>query len=249
MRIALIFLLLAGLLAWLMACKTNKKTTENANTQLVELKTSGCFGFCPVFRLTFWNNKNVEFEGINFTQQKGIKTFELTDEELAQLRAKVLETNVWQFPDRFESTVQDAPGATITVFEPVRPGQPGGKDKKKSTHGTIDRPKTLLDLEGLMKNLAEKHGLNVSRGVDPNEPQPGARAEIIVKLDEKLNAGNWIAQFTDLRLQLVRRIPPENTWVVAFDTTQIDEKTLIDFFKNIDGVILAQPNMKVKDRN
>lgn len=235
-----LFFLLVSAVFGLAACKSSKKTAENLNAPFVELKTSGCFGFCPVFRLTFFGNRHVEFEGINFTAQTGIKTFELTADELTKLRAKVAATNVWQYPDRFESTIQDAPGATITVWD---------GERKKSTQGTMDRPQALLDLQALMTQLGENHGLNLTRGVDPKAPQPGARAEVIVKLEEKLNAGNWIRQFEDLRLQLVRRIPPENMWVVAYDTTQVEQETLLELFRATVGVILAQPNLKSEERD
>lgn len=234
------YLLFFALVGWLAGCKSSKKTAENLNAPFAELKTTGCFGFCPVFRLTFFGNRHVEFEGLHFTAQTGLKTFELTDDELSKLKAKLAATNVWQYPDRFESTIQDAPGATITVWD---------GDKKKSSHGSMDRPQALLDLQALMTQLGENHGLNLTRGVDPKAPQPGARAEVVVKLEENLNAGNWIRQYEDLRLQLVRRIPPENMWVVAYDKTQVDETVLLELFRSTVGVILAQPNSKTGERD
>lgn len=226
-------------IAALFACKGSKKMAD-PNAKLVQLETAGCRGFCPIYRLTFWQNGKAEFEGIRFTAQTGLRNFTLDKTELAGLQQLVAETNLWQYPDRFQSTIADAPSATLTVWD---------GDKSKSTLGSIDRPQPLLALEAHLKLLAEKKGLQVRFGVDPNEPAPGVRSEILVQLKDDVNAGNWLQQFEDLRLRLVRRIPPNNTWLVAYDRTEIEEPTLIDLFKGMDGCLHAQPNNLTKDRN
>lgn len=227
------------LAAALFACKGPKKMAD-PNAKLVQLETVGCRGFCPIYRLTFWQNGKTEFEGIQFTAQTGLRNFTLDPAELAGLQQLVAETNLWQYPDRFQSTVVDAPSATLTVWDGA---------KTKSTLGSIDRPQPLLALEAHLKSLAEKHGLQARRGVDPNEPAPGTRAEILVQLKDDVNAGNWLQQFEDLRLRLVRRIPPNNTWVVAYDRAQIEETALLDLLKGMDGCLNAQPNKLANDRN
>ncbi|MFN4254441.1 MAG: DUF6438 domain-containing protein [Saprospiraceae bacterium] len=231
----LVWLLAAALLA----CKGPKKMAD-PNAKLVQLETAGCRGFCPIYRLTFWQNGKAEFEGIQFTAQTGLRNFTLDPTELAGLQQLVAETNLWQYPDRFQSTVADAPSATLTVWD---------GPKTKSTLGSIDRPQPLLALEAHLKSLAEKHGLQVRRGVAPNEPAPGTRAEILLQLKDDVNAGNWLQQFEDFRLRLVRRIPPNNTWVVAYDRSQIEEPALLDLLKNMDGCLNAQPNKLANDRN
>jgi hypothetical protein len=47
----------------------------------------------------------------------------------------------------------------------------------------------------------------------------------------------------------VRRISSENTWLVGYDSKQIDENAIIELFKNTEGVIEVQANAKVEDRN
>jgi hypothetical protein len=68
-------------------------------------------------------------------------------------------------------------------------------------------------------------------------------------LKEGVNAGNWIAKFTEFKLQLIKRIPPNNTWLVAYDREQINEKAVIELFKGSEGVINAQGNAPTDDRN
>jgi hypothetical protein len=218
--------------------KCGKNTADTSN--LVELQTGACFGFCPVFTLTVLNNGLVRYEGKQFVEKPGKDSVNLTAEELKRLKAKVKEVNLWQYPDMIKTDVVDAPFATLTAWE---------ADKSKSVRGSIDRPAPLLELEALLKDLAEAHGLNVKRGVSPHDVPKANRSEILLKLKPDVNAGNWIQQFDEIKLQLVRRVSTDNIWLVAYDTKQVDEKTLIELLKGMDGVVEVQANKEVKERN
>lgn len=220
--------------------KCKKKSSASDMSNLVSLETGPCFGFCPVFKLDVLNNGLVRYEGVRFVEKVGKDSFKLTDPELKQLKAKIKEVNLWQYPDMIKTDVVDAPFATLTAYE---------EGKSKTVRGSIDRPAPLLALEGLLKDLAEAHDLQLKRGVNPNTPPAGTQRELIVKLKPEVNAGNWINQFTEFKLRLVRRVATENTWLVAFDPKQIEEKTLIDVLKDMDGVIGVQSNKPANERN
>lgn len=226
------------ILAALISCQTGKQTAS-PDALFVEIKSGACFGFCPVFRLTVRNNGLVEYEGIRFAEKTGLDSFQLTKAELAGLRKKVRQVNLWQYPDRIETQVADAPFVTLTAF---RDGQ------SKSVVGSIDRPAPLLELETLLKNLAEKHDFQVDRGVNPNEIPAERRKEVIVKLQPDVNAGNWVREFTGYRFVLVRRLSSENIWLVAYDPAQMEEQEVLRLFKGSKGVLEAQANRKVEER-
>ncbi len=226
------------LLTTLAFCKTGQKSLAD-NTPFVELKTGACFGYCPVFRLTVRNNGWVDYEGLLFAERQGSDSFQLTKAELGRLRTKVKQVDLWQYPDHIKSDVMDAPSATLSVFK---------AGTVKSVLGSIDRPAPLLELEDLLKDMAEAHDFQVKRGVNPNEPPLHSRREVIVRLQPEINAGNWIQQFTEFRFLLVRRVSEENMWVVAYDPKQIDEKAVLALFKESKGAIDAQTNKTVKDR-
>ena len=226
--------------AALFACKTQKNSAIAPGSPFIALQTGGCFGYCPVFKLTATTSGLVRYEGERFVEKEGRDSFLLTAAELAQLRSKTAAVNLWQYPDRIESDIMDAPSATLTAYDGAR---------SKSVSGSIDRPAPLLELENMLKDLAEAHGLQVRRGVDPNTVPEATKKELIVKLRPELNAGNWIGQFSDIRLRLVRRISAENIWVVAYDSKEIEEKSIIELLKNTDGAVEVQVNAKVQERN
>ncbi len=214
------------------------KNREAGN--LIAIESGACFGFCPVFRLAVQNNGLVHYEGIRFTEKAGKDSFNLSSEELKRLKIKVMEANLWQYPDIIKTDLVDAPFVSLTAFE---------GEKSKTVKGTIDRPAPLLELEGLLKDLAEAHGFQVKRGINPNEISDRSGREVIVRLKPELNAGNWAAQFTDIKVRLVRRLSEDNIWLLMYDGAEVDEKTLIEVLKKTDGVIEVQPNKKVQERN
>ena len=222
------------------AGKCRKNTSGGDASNLVELKTSGCFGFCPMFRLTALNNGLVRYEGERFVEKVGKDSFQLTPAELKQLKTKVKDANLWQYPDKIKTDIVDAPFATLIAYE-------GGRSK--TVTGSVDRPAPLLELEALLKDLAEAHGVQVKRGVNPNDPPAKAPKELIVKLKPDVNAGNWVAQFQEIKVRLVRRLGSENIWLVSYDSSQVGEKDMIEVLKSTQGVLEVQANGQVKDRN
>lgn len=223
-RMTLIFAILTQL-----GCRPGNHIHGSA--PMVELRTGGCFGYCPIIRLTVRHDGWVEYAGGQFAERQGLDSFRLTEQEIRQLRKEVQKANLWQYPDKIESQVVDAPWSTLIVY---RDGA------SKSVLGSMDRPAPLLELENTIKNLAEAHGFQVKQGVNPKEPPPGTRREVTVTLRSDLNAGNWIAQFRDIRLLLIRRVSAENKWIVAYDPAEISEKGLIELFRSTDGVLGVQ---------
>lgn len=233
-------LLLLLSLSVMSAEKCKKKSAAGDMSNLITLETGACFGFCPVFRLEVLNNGRVRYEGKRFVEKVGKDSFQLTEVELKQLKTRIKEVNLWQYPDMIKTDIMDAPFATIVAWQ---------DGKSKSVRGSIDRPAPLLQLEALLKDLAEAHDFQLKRGVNPNSAPAGTTKEIIVKLKPEVNSGNWINQITEFKLRLVRRLGAENNWLVSFDPKQIEEQTLIDALKSMDGVLDVQTNKPVKERN
>jgi hypothetical protein len=219
------------------ACKSHKNMTDK-DSLLISMRTHGCRGYCPVYQLDFYQSGKLLYRGIRFVRDTGIITTGITPEELADLKKTVAEVNLWQYPERIESQVADAPGSVMTVYNGAQ---------QHAVSGSIDRPQPILNLEKKMKDLAEGHGFAVKFGVDPGAPPPGY--EVIVQLRDDVNAGNWIGAYEDLRLRLVRRLGAENKWIVAYDPGKCSDKKLLGLFKEDKAVVAAQPNQKTEERN
>lgn len=212
---------------------------------LIQLETSPCRGYCPVYRVLFRANGVAEYEGERFVEKIGRDSFRLTASELVQLRKAVETTNLWQYPNEFPVTIADAPGASLTVYR---------NSEQKTVRGSMERPKPIRDLDELLRQLTRAHGINLD-SKDPNALPEGAQSELLVKLKPGLNAGNWLRDFnqggSEVQLKLVRRTggTGDNIWVVGYDRRKIEEKTLLDLLKTTDGVLEAQPNRQAQERH
>jgi hypothetical protein len=230
-----LFLVLIGTISLLTSNKCSQNTgVVNTHTPLVQLQTLGCRGFCPTYKLCFYQDGMLEYEGIRNMLKMGMDTVKLSSAELKRLTNAVKEVNLFQYPERIESKVADAPSSTITVFD--------GATAHEVT-GSIDRPAPILTLEALLIDLAEAHGLKLREGVNPYLP-PTNQQEILVTFKPDVNPGNFMMQLEKVRLRIVRRTGVENQWIIGYNPDQIKEKQLIDLLKGMDGVLEAGPVKK-----
>lgn len=213
-------------------CGQQPAGKSSDNTPLVNLELPGCRGYCPAYKLEFRNNGSVLYEGFRNMTKLGKDSIKLTASELQQVKTTLKTVNLWQYPEVIKSMVADAPMGTLTVFE---------GEKSHSVSGSIDRPKPILELEELLKTVVEAHGLKVKKGVDPYAVPPNQQ-ELLVKFKPEVNPGNFLMQFEEIKLRIVRRVSAENQWIIGYNPDQISEKQIIEMFTGMDGVLEAKPN-------
>ncbi len=73
-----------------------------------------CFGMCPVFKSSVSQDGVVEYEGINFVDNMGDYTAQLTEEQMNSIREKLMEVNYFELDSVYDNEyVMDLP-AVIT---------------------------------------------------------------------------------------------------------------------------------------
>ncbi len=221
-------------------CPQKKAPAAADHLPFGQLEMGPCFGYCPVYRLSFHNDGWMVYEGKRFVEKTGLDSVRISAEELAGLREKLAAVDLWQYPDRIPTNLADAPYGTLTAWK---------NGASKSVAGTIDRPEPLLSLEKMMIDIGTAHGFELKKGVNPNRPPAKDRPELLVKFKPDANAGNVLGQITELDVRLVRRTGPENIWVVSYDPAQIKAKDLIALVKTLEGVEEAQENGKAEERH
>jgi Domain of unknown function (DUF6438) len=222
-----------------MQCASRKAAPLPPDAPFVTLATSGCRGYCPVFTLALKQNAYVEYTPDRYCAVAEKRTFRLTQAEYDLLKTQVAAIPYKKYPAYIESTIADAPAATLTFHE---------RDTAYSITGTIDRPKSLIELENTIRDIAAAHGIDTRKAFDPNETPPASASELLVQLKEEINAGNWITQIQVGNPRLVRRIPPNNAWVVSFDHTQIGVKEMIAVIEGSVDVVRVARNMRSSER-
>lgn len=228
-----ILVVLLSSIAMMSASKcSEKKPVTTDHSPLVKLEMYGCRGFCPSYNLLFHNDGIMAYEGLRNVVKMGVDSTQLTGPDLKRLQEAVEAINLWQYPKRIESQIADAPNSLLAVYN---------GEKRHEVRGSVDRPKPILEFETMLKDLAEKYGFKVKEGVNPYEAPPNQQ-EILVKFEAAVNPGNFMMQFQEIRLRIVRRVSAENLWIIGYNPDQITEKQLIDMMKVMDGVLEAKPN-------
>jgi hypothetical protein len=222
-------------------CATPKTPDAPApDAPMVSLATGGCRGYCPIFEIKINQNGSCAYTPERNCDVSEPRTFQLTASELAKLKKEIAAIPYRTYPERFESTIADAPPSTLVFYEKV---------KAFSITGTLERPKKLQDLEETIRGFALKNGIDTRKAADPNEIPASRSTELLVQLKEEVNAGNWITTIEVGNPKLMRRMPPNNTWLIKFDNTQIKVKEMIAVLQGSTSVIKVQQNMRASDRD
>lgn len=109
---------------------------------IVSLERTTCFGTCPSYKLTIYENGLVVYEGMDFVGTMGIRKANIGRNSVQQLVSKLESSNFFSFKDSYdEYMATDAPSAIIYV-------KIGNKEKRISHYyGDLNAPMELYELE------------------------------------------------------------------------------------------------------
>ncbi|MBC7774340.1 MAG: hypothetical protein H7246_02795 [Phycisphaerae bacterium] len=206
-----------------------------ANVKLIQFETSGCRGYCPIYKLTFLSDGTMEYVGSGGVEKVGEETVKLTGDEFSKLQKALNRADLWQYPATIPSTVVDAPRHTFTVFK---------DGKMHVVKGTAGLPEPVLKLEQLMQDIAESHKIMVKKGVDPTDPA-SMSGEVLVQFTPGVNVENFCAQFMEIRVRPMRRVSENNIWIIGFLPSELTETQFISILDGMEGVMKVQSNKRL----
>lgn len=105
-------------LAAFISCKQQQKATgqnlpEQDNELLFSLKTTPCFGECPVFDLKLYNDSTLIFEGKQFTQLEGTHKSKLNSRQYEAFTNLVDQVDWGNLNDEYVSDMTDLPSSSF----------------------------------------------------------------------------------------------------------------------------------------
>lgn len=126
---------------------TDTSPANLANTIIV-LQRNGCYGTCPIYKLTIYGDGKVVYEGKNFVKEKGSKTTNISQDEVARLVSRFNDTHYFSLNDKYDSAV-DTPWTVTSITI-------DGKIKSVShIAGDRDAPRELTELEDMIDVVAK----------------------------------------------------------------------------------------------
>ena len=131
------------LISFLMSsCKTTQDISKIDEWQkVVEMYKGPCYGRCPVFTFTIYDNQMATYRGKQFTDREGLYTKTLTPETYKKVVNAFSAANMWEFEDFYKSQIPDAATVTLTYVE---------DGQEKTVKGKENRPKEIRKLEQML---------------------------------------------------------------------------------------------------
>jgi len=116
----------------------------------ITLERGMCYGTCPVYSVTLFENGSVIYYGEKFVKETGYQTATLNQSGFTDLLQACYESGFFQMNDEYVNLdMTDMPNAIITV-------QNGSGIKRvEHYHGDIHAPANLTSLENLIDEVVQ----------------------------------------------------------------------------------------------
>ncbi len=229
----------------LSSCSTFGDLTKvdlNELTQVVEMSKSPCYGRCPVFRLTIYENGIVSFDGERYTERVGLWVKELEAERYDEILRAFRKANLWRFRNVYRGEYYDAPTVSITYYE---------EGDVKTIVGKDGRPYQVLELEAMLDNLARSEGWMQIGGESGNYglPENIIANELIVQLREGHDGNRWVRQYRKQEMEVLERVSPSgNYWRVRYNPDIKSPEEMLAMVRRDLEVVGAEFNKKLELR-
>lgn len=226
-----------SLLLSLNACKP---TFDRMNLQEISIVASmekgPCYGRCPVFNLTIYENGIVTFEGKRFTDREGMYYRKLNKKEISALREKFREADFFSFNRVYPSRIPDMATVSISYNE---------GDKSATVMGKEGRPEAVMKLENYLDKIANSGEWEARIRTEKEE----VINEIIVQLKEEINLPTWMEKYRELEVDPFRKLTPNaNNWLIRFNTEKISAEEMLKLLRLDEDVISAELNLNLETR-
>ncbi|MCB0651708.1 MAG: hypothetical protein KDC85_10570 [Saprospiraceae bacterium] len=229
-----VILLTLFCLLMLNSCGVLEKNTRLEELgKVIEMSKGPCFGTCPVFTLTVYDNGVVAYKGERFTDKLGLYIKVLKKGEFQNIVKAFSDANLWQFQDFYKSQVPDLQTVTLVYHE---------EGDIKTIVGKDGRPSTVLELENLLDNLVTADGWELKEKPTYGLPDNVKPDEIIVQLIYNVDATTWVRKYAKQEMAVVKALPSGQFWVIKFNKDIIPPREMIEFIRRDDYVISAQFN-------
>lgn len=207
-----------------------------------------CFGRCPVYTLSLYQNGLLVYEGERFTDKEGTWYKLLGRTEVAAVLDSFVALDMRRFPASFPSRVPDL--ATVTMsFVNLPDGE------RFVTAFKEEAPDDLLKMAERMRALAQASDFRqyidtIRTGENLiGLPIETKKEEIIVHLQPTTNPDAWIVKYARQNAKIKEKLTPSGSYyLIEVDTGLMDLEELIDLMRRDEAVLSAQRNQQLNPR-
>ncbi len=237
------------------SCSSLKKAKKfNKEKAVLGLKKEADSGPYSVYNLFIYPNGYAVYEGFVNVEKYGIYAKKMTKEEIESLKSKFDQSDFFGYKEKYSIPSADLPVISLIYNKE--------KDRKKTVVGSIDRPRSLLELQILLEQIAKSDDMvkiedfeALKRSENVNEyqeiePDYKIESEIIIETQSGVFLAQWLRKYTEYDVRLVNKISDDlNLWVISYNTTKISANQMLDMLKADSEIKSAEFNKKLNKRN
>ena len=229
MRLPITFICI---LLLILAC-TKKIVPSTSGGKLLQMDKSPCFGYCPVYQLTVFDNGLLSLHAQQNLKDPGTYRYQMTKSELKQFKAQLAKLNLSTYKDEYREPIADAPSTTLTYYS----------DPIKKIYTNFQYPDLLQKFTDSLDHMV----INSSweKFIDLRQ-----KKEFIIHLKEGKTISGVLQRFSEYDLMLGKRLDPASSqlWMVTAQVLPQDEDGLLKKLKLDVDIKEAQTNKKLETR-
>ncbi len=207
--------------------------------KVIEMSKGPCYGRCPVFTLTVYENGIASYKGERFTDRLGTHVKKLEKEQMERLLREFQNAKLWQYKDSYRGRIPDMQSVSISYFDGPR---------KKTITGKEIRPNAVKWLESLLDQVAQSEGWVLKEAPDNNVPDYLIPNELVVELEEGVDPEEWAKGYVQADMLLESQLNDTGYWVFSFDDGLVTPDVMLEQVRMDQSVISAEFNKQIYEQ-
>ena len=132
-----------GVFFLIISCYQNQIISNNIQqiSPLISMQRTACYGTCPQYTITIYNDGLIRYEGKMFVDKQGCFYSKVSQEMIDKIILKLHEINFFSFKNEYSALMTDVPSVILEVNINVQ------------NHKVIDRfngPKELKEIQNFI---------------------------------------------------------------------------------------------------
>ena len=216
-------------------CSNKKLVVNQPGDKLFEMSKSPCFGRCPIYTVTVYQNGIMTLVAKDNMELKGKYTDTLTKSQLKDFKSKLKALRIKELNDEYREPIADAPATTVTYFE--------GADSKK-IFTNFRYPDALQVFTEQLNDMVA----NTPAWTIVEDKTIKQEYLILLKPDAKLS--EVLQRYQDYELTLGRRLDPATSqyWLVIAKVMPGSIDALLKTLQSDKDIQSAQTNKSLEPR-
>ncbi len=144
-----LFLIAVSLILMSQKCDHTEDGHDGGNHPFIMVKTTGCYGTCPIYTFKITDKGIANYEGMRFVSVEGKKEKRYTKKQVEGLFQAFENGDFFSYKDEYKGNITDLPSTYLTYND---------SKKEKTIHLYYQVPEKLKSLSNLVKSFANSEG-------------------------------------------------------------------------------------------